>query len=262
MKKLLSLCLLLLTAIAGWAQTEFTVGNFKYTVTDDVNHYVSVRQNSENAPSGAVVIPSSVIHDEVEYTVTSIAEWAFQDCASIKSFSVPSSVTSIGLNAFFQCSIPTFTFEASNTAITCNTDIPCTDHLYLYRDIEMDGTLTTTIKSLTIGANVTTINNNMFQGCYYLSSIDFSAATGLKSIGNTAFENCGNVDSDPEAEPVPNLTTIDLSKTKVTSIGTSAFNNCNKLTSITLPSTLQTIGEWAFQWCSSINSSVNLILKY
>ena len=249
MKKLLSLCLLLLTTIAGWAQTEFTVGNFKYTVTDAVNHYVSIAKADEVVLPSSLVIPSSVTNADITYTVTSIAEWAFQDCASIKSFSVPSSVTSIGLNAFFQCSIPTFTFEASNTAITCNTDIPCTDHLYLYRDIEKKGILTTTIKSLTIGANVTTISNGLFNGCTLLSSIDFSAATGLKSIGNNAFENCGNVDSDPEAEPVPNLTTIDLSNTKVTSIGESAFNNCNKLTSITLPSTLQTIGDWAFQWC-------------
>ena len=57
MKKLLSLCLLLLTTIVGWAETEFTVGNFKYTVTDAVNHYVSVAQNGDDKPSGAVVIP-------------------------------------------------------------------------------------------------------------------------------------------------------------------------------------------------------------
>ena len=256
MKKLLSLCLLLLTTIAGWAQepTTFTEGNFKYTVTDEENRYVSVAKNPDNEPSGVIKIPSSVTYETVTYTVTSIAEWAFQWCSSLTSFSVPSSVTSIGSDVFYQCSIPTFTFEASNTEITCNTVIPCTDHLYLYRDIEMDGTLTTTIKSLTIGANVTTIYNSMFSGCSLLSSIDFSAATGLESIGNNAFESCGNVYSDSEAEPVPNLTTIDLSNTKVISIGESAFNSCNKLTSITLPGTLQTIGNGAFQWCSSLTS--------
>ena len=49
MKKLLSLCLLLLTTIAGWAQepTTFTVGNFKYTVTDEENHYVSIAKADE-----------------------------------------------------------------------------------------------------------------------------------------------------------------------------------------------------------------------
>ena len=301
MKRLLFLLLLVLTTIAGWAQTEFTVGNFKYTVTDDVNHYVSVSQNSENAPSGAITIPSSVTYETVTYTVTSIANsgfymneditevtipntvtsigenafvtcsklttitlpstlttignYAFFQCSSLASFSVPGSVTTIGSMVFDYCSIPTFTFEASNSAITCNSGIPCTNHLYLYRDIEMDGTLTTTIKSLTIGAHVTTIYNNMFNGSQYLNSIDFSEATGLTSIGDHAFDNCGNyVPTEPGEDPVPNLTAIDLSNTKVTSIGQSAFISCSKLETITLPSTLTTIGNYAFFSCSSLTS--------
>ena len=301
MKKLLSLCLLLLTTIAGWAQTEFTVGNFKYTVTDDVNHYVSVSQNSENAPSGAITIPSSVTYETVTYTVTSIANSgfymneditevtipntvtsigedafvscsklttitlpstlttiensAFYGCSSLASFSVPGSVTTIGAQVFDACSIPTFTFEASNTALTCNSGIPCTDHLYLYRDITQgfEGALTNSIKSLTIGANVTTINDNMFKNCIYLSSIDFSEATGLTSIGDNAFNNCGNFDGSEEV-PALHLTTVDLSNTKVTSIGESAFISCTKLTTITLPSTLTTIGNYAFHSCSSLAS--------
>jgi hypothetical protein len=76
------------------------------------------------------------------------------------------------------------------------------------------------IKALTIGANVTTIYTNMFNGCTLLSSIDFSEATGLTSIGDNAFINCGNyVPTEPGEATVPNLTTIDLSNTKVTSIG-------------------------------------------
>ena len=301
MKKLLSLCLLLLTAIAGWAQTTFTQGNFTYTVTDDENDYVSVAQNYGNKPSGAITIPSSVTHDAVPYTVTSIAyrgfyvneditevtipntvtsigedafvscsklttitlpstlttigNSAFYGCSSLASFSVPGSVTTIGAQVFDACSIPTFTFEASNTALTCNSGIPCTDHLYLYRDITQgfEGALTNSIKSLTIGANVTTINDNMFQNCIYLSSIDFSEATGLTSIGDNAFNNCGNFDGSEEV-PALHLTTVDLSNTKVTSIGESAFISCTKLTTITLPSTLTTIGNYAFHSCSSLAS--------
>jgi uncharacterized repeat protein (TIGR02543 family) len=281
MKRLLFSFLFVLTAIAGWAQEPITIteGNFKYTVTDDEKHYVSVAENSENKPTGAITIPSSVTYETVKYTVTSIAnsgfsansaitgvtlpntltnigDFAFYGCSSLASFSVPASVTTIGSDAFYTCSIPTFTFEASNTAITCNTGIPCTDHLYLNRDIIKDGALTDgNVKSLTIGANVTTINENMFQGCTYLSSIDFSDATGLTSIGNSAFYGCGNyVPTEPGEDPVPNLTAIDLSNTKVTSIGQSAFNSCSKLETITLPSTLTSIGDYAFQDCRSLVS--------
>ena len=304
MKRLLFSFLFVLTAIAGWAQepTTFTVGNFKYTVTDDENLYVSIAKADEAELSGALVIPSSVTHDAVTYTVTSIADYgfywneditevtipntvtsigdnafsacnklttitlpstlqtigtyAFYNCSSLASFSVPGSVTTIGTDAFDLCSIPTFTFEASNTAITCNAVIPCTDHLFLYRDVDRGGYQLTTgaIKALTIGANVTTIYTNMFNGCTLLSSIDFSAATRLTSIGNWAFYSCGNYVPEQGEDPVPNLTAIDLSNTKVTSIGESAFNSCSKLETITLPSTLTSIGNYAFISCSSLTS--------
>ena len=189
-------------------------------------------------------------------TLTTIGIYAFWNCSSLTSFSVPGSVTTIGAQVFDYCSIPTFTFEASNTAVTCNAVIPCTDHLFLYRDVDRGGYELTTgaIKALTIGANVTTINENMFQGCHYLSSIDFSAATGLTSIGNYAFYSCGNHVPEQGEDPVPNLTDIDLSNTKVTSIGEGAFNSCSKLETITLPSTLESIGDWAFQDCHSLVS--------
>ena len=305
MKRLLFSFLFVLTAIAGWAQepTEFTDGHFSYVETDAEHHYVSVAQNDGNKPSGAITISSSVTHDAVTYTVTSIADYgfgsneditevtipntvtsigegafygcdglttitlpstlttignsAFWNCSSLSSFSVPGSVTTIGAQVFDYCSIPTFTFEASNTAVTCNAVIPCTNNLYLYRDVDREGYQLTTgaIKALTIGANVTTIYDNMFLGCTYLSSIDFSEATGLTSIGEYAFYNCGNyVPTEPGEDPVPNLTTIDLSNTKVTSIGEGAFRDCSKLTTITLPSTLTTIGIYAFWNCSSLTS--------
>ena len=306
MKRLLFSFLFVLTAIAGWAQepTTFTVGNFNYVETDAENHYVSVAQNGDNQPTGAITIPSSVTYETVTYTVTSIADngfymneditevtipntvtsigenafiscsklttitlpstlttignYAFHSCSSLTSFSVPGSVTTIGSMVFDYCSIPTFTFEASNTAITCNAVIPCTDHLFLYRDVNREGYeyLTTgAIKALTIGAHVTTIYNNMFYGSQYLSSIDFSEATGLTSIGDNAFIGCGNyVPTEPGEDPVPNLTTIDLSNTKVTSIGQYAFTDCNRLTGISLPNTLQTINEGAFYGCSSLAS--------
>ena len=102
MKKLLSLCLLLLTTIAGWAQTEFTVGNFKYTVTDAVNHYVSIAKADEATFTSALVIPSSVSHEAVDYVVTSVGASGFYE-TGITSVTIPSSVLTIGDYAFQNC---------------------------------------------------------------------------------------------------------------------------------------------------------------
>ena len=120
MKKLLSLCLLLLTTIAGWAQepTTFTEGNFKYTVTDAENHYVSVAENSENKPSGAITIPSSVTYEAVPYIVTSIAEYGFSSNEEITEVTIPNTVTSIDEGAFNGCDgLTTITLPSTLTTI-------------------------------------------------------------------------------------------------------------------------------------------------
>ena len=169
MKRLLFSFLFVLTAIAGWAQdpepTMFTEGNFKYTVTDDVNHYVSVAQNSENAPSGAVVIPSSVTYETVTYTVTSIAASAFYG-PEITSVTIPASVLTIGDEAFQNCySLTSITIEDSETPLTMPGTwyerplwSPATT-IYIGRDLTLTGgennPLTHDATSVEIGRKVT-----------------------------------------------------------------------------------------------------------
>ena len=53
--------------------------------------------------SGDVTIPSSVTYNGTEYSVTSIADWAFQYCTGLTSIEIPESVTSIGYWAFYNC---------------------------------------------------------------------------------------------------------------------------------------------------------------
>ena len=54
--------------------------------------------------SGYVIIPEKVIHEEIEYSVTSIGDGAFESCGGLLSIDLPNSVTSIGANAFRGCS--------------------------------------------------------------------------------------------------------------------------------------------------------------
>ena len=53
---------------------------------------------------GEVIIPSSVQVESATYTVTSIGDYAFEDCKSLTSVTIPNSVTSIGDGAFEGCS--------------------------------------------------------------------------------------------------------------------------------------------------------------
>ena len=51
-----------------------------------------------------VTLPEAVTVDEVEYTVTAIGGYAFRNCRSLTSVSIPDSVTRIGNYAFRDCS--------------------------------------------------------------------------------------------------------------------------------------------------------------
>ncbi len=85
--------------------------------------------------------------------------------------------------------------------------------------------------------NVTSIGNEAFCNCIYLTSVTMPNVT---SIGNEAFYYCA-------------LTSVTF-PSGLTSIGTKAFYSCDALTSITLPSSLTSIGNNAFNGCDALNS--------
>ncbi len=77
-------------------------------------------------------------------------------------------------------------------------------------------------------------------------------STGLKGSGIIISTNDVQIASNA-FNGCSNLTSITLPSTLET-IGASAFSNCSSLTSITLPSTLTSIGDSAFSNCSSLTS--------
>jgi hypothetical protein len=65
---------------------------------------VTYRSTSYNSYTGDVVIPESVVYNANTYSVTSIGDFAFNDCSGLTSVTIGNSVTSIGNYAFDDCS--------------------------------------------------------------------------------------------------------------------------------------------------------------
>ena len=95
------------------------------------------------------------------------------------------------------------------------------------------------IDSVFIDNNVTSIESRAFYGCTGLTAISIPAS--VTSIGNSAFWGCTGLKSIT----IP---------TRVTSIGDEAFYGCAGLTTISIPASVTSIGGGAFQGCTDLKS--------
>ena len=109
------------------------------------------------------------------------------------------------------------------------------------------------LTSVTIPDSVTTIGNDAFAACEILTSVyisDISAWCNISfrnSSSNPLYSGCNLYLNN---ELVTDLTIPD----SVTTIGDYAFQYCNSLTSITIPDSVTKIGVRAFYWCNSLTS--------
>ena len=155
-------------------------------------------------------ITSVNILDEVNgKPVITIDRYAFYNCTSLTSITVPNSVTTIGDQAFQSCtSLTSITIPSSVTTIGSDAFAGCTS-----------------LTSITIPNSVTTIGYLAFSGCTSLTSI--TIPNSVTTIGNGAFSGCS-------------LISITI-PSSVTTIGSSAFENCTSLDSVYYLGTLE---EW------------------
>ena len=180
-----------------------------------------------------LVIPSSVDYGGTIYTVTTIGDYAFQNCTSLTSVTIPDSVTTIETFAFSICtSITSVTIGNSLTTIGPFAFVDCASLTQFIVSTTNPNFYTDTRGVL---FNVTTL----IQYPIGNAETTYTIPSNVTTIGDASFAGCTSLTS---------FTIPD----SVTTIGYGAFAGCASLASITIPGSLTTIGDYAFQNCTSL----------
>lgn len=81
--------------------TEKIIEGIKYLLEEETLTAEVIK--NPNSYRGNIIIPETIVFNEVTYRVTSVGKQAFGNCFSLTSVVIPNSVTSIGRDAFGGC---------------------------------------------------------------------------------------------------------------------------------------------------------------
>ena len=161
--------------------------------------------------------------------LATIGKSVFEGCSTLKSISLPDSVTKFSYNK-----------DSYTKSSTSN----------LFKDC-------TSLESFVVPAGLKIIAASVFENCTSLSDITLTA--NITDIGAKAFKNCGVTEITVPSSVVSyganlfegsSLETVTLEGSA--NLGSSMFLNCTSLKNVTLNDGIQSIGAKAFMGCTSL----------
>ena len=192
----------------------------------------------------------------IENGVTSIGSNAFYQCSDMQAtldLSDAKALTSIGNNAFYGCKKLTGSLEIpdSVTEIGAEAFLDCNNlsgNFELPEGLQSVGNDAFLTGGLKLPDTVTSIGTGAFYNCANLDGY-LVLSSSLTKIPKIAFNNCVNLKVEDKLV-IPSSVTV---------IEDAAFARCSSLTGdLEIPDTVTSIGNNAFYGCSSLNGYLTL----
>ncbi len=226
---------------------------------------ISFGDNVSKIPESLLYRVTSLKSIEIPNTVTEIGNYAFQ-YSGLMELTIPESITNIGIMAFANC--PNLTTVYFN-AINCN---------------KVNGIFNSceALNKVVFGKSVKIIPESLLMGCANLKEINISDSvteigkyafwgTGIEEITipsgitqicesplgscknlTTIYYNAKNCTMD-NAFSSSTLTNVIIGES-VIKIPSYFLNDCEKVTQITIPESVSTIGGFAFAFCNELKT--------
>lgn len=239
-----------------------TIGNNAFNQCRSLTE-IMLPNSLNSIGDGAFYLCTSLKKVSFGNSLKTIGNAVFYNCSNLSSIIIPNTVTSIGTNSFNSCtklktiyslntSPPTLGGNSFLNVLPIAVYVPALS-VPLYKAAANWSTLNiitekrVTINVPTEGSMAAAIINGGFGP---LSSITHLIVTG----------NINSIDISQMKINLTALTSIDLSEAKLASnaIPNNAFQSKTSLTSVTLPANLLSIGDYAFDGCSSLNGDIPL----
>ena len=190
--------------------------------------------------------------------VTSIGEYAFEECTNVTSISIPGSVTELNEYCFSACvSMKNITIPRSVTRIADGVFDACEK----LTDIYYGGT-DASWKHITswnagLGGNVRIHSTGVFTGkcgdnlTWKIDNNEVLTISGTGRIPDYNDPSSGGNNTAPWYGYAYQIKKVVLGS-GVQNIGNNAFAGCYGMTDITIPDGVTSIGDSAFDWCSAL----------
>ena len=242
-------------------------GEYEYT-TDDITGDATITKY--NGSAWGLVIPSTLDG----HTVVAISNEAFKEKTSLRSVTIPDTITKIGRATFWGCvNLATVNLPSALVTLEGWAFAGCTSltEIWIPKSLTTVDNITagfagdggpfkncSSLSKITFEEGIRAIPNNLFLG--WTGGTEITIPETVTRIGNRAFDgsklktivfSSNLTEIGDSAFAGTPLVSVDIPDT-VTKIEKCAFINCVDLSNVKLSSSLTVLEGWAFANCTSL----------